>query len=657
MLHGTLPSVTGSSQTRWPYWLALALLVIFAGRVIHHATRISATFDEPHHLAAGYTNLRWQDFRLNPEHPPLTKMVAALPLLALAPLPSDLDIFDPAPHPGIGSRSWQRIKQLFQESVRDYRKEWYLGHELIWGVQDSTMERFGAEATMEIDPINRLEHEEYLNDPERLIFWGRLPLLIFGLLLSSLVFLWARDLWGSVAGVFSLGLVTFDPNVVAHSTLITSDVAAAALILGSIYGMWRYRRVGGWPNAALALICFSLAFAVKFSAILLIPSYLILASVSSYRLWRNHRTSRALRLGLLVVGCGVGCLVALWAVYGFRYAALEDGEGGEMPVEWVLKEVVQQEAKFSPEVAGREYLGAFDRTVSFANRNQLLPESYLQGLAIYQLLGRVRPSFLRGEYSLRGFRGYFFWTFLLKTPLVTLLAILGSLVLVAPRSRWEDLLYLLVPAGLYFALAAASYLHIGNRHILPVYPFLFVLAGGLTPLLLKVWRGKPATAVMLAVGLVALSSMVVFWPVWQPTFIGHRPLEFFNEIGGGPKNGYKSLVDSNLDWGQSLKELAAWLEENEIEEPINLCYFGTADPRYYQIQHVRVPCDYLFAPPFGPDDRYRPTIVPGYLAISATHLQGERDTERMREMRWAALEGAELVDRIGNSIFIYRLGN
>ena len=649
--------MTDSSTIRWVNWLALLLLIVFAGRVIHHSTRISATFDEPHHLAAGYTNLRWNEFRLNPEHPPLTKMVAALPLLVLEPLPHDLDLYDPQPHPGVGSRSWQRVKQLFGESVSDYRKEWYLGHELIWGVNDSTMERFGVEATMEIDPFHRLEREDFLNDSERLVFWGRLPLLVFGLLLSILVFLWARDLWGPAAGVFSLALVTFDPNVLAHSTLITSDVAAAALIVGSIYGFWRFRRAGGWPNAALAVICFSLAFTVKFSAILLIPIVVILTLVSSHRLWWSGRKEKSVRMLVLVVVCGAGCLAAVWAVYGFRYSALANQPGGAMPVDQVLKEVVHQEAQWNPEVAGRSHLGFFDRAVSFSNRHQLLPESYLQGLAIYQLLGRVRPSFLRGEYSLRGFRTYFFWTFWLKTPLVTLLAILGALVLVVPRSRWEDLLYLLLPAGLYFVLAAASYLHIGNRHILPVYPFLFVLAGGLMPLLVQRWRGRSGTAVVLAVGLVALSSMWVFWPPWRPAWIGSRPLEFFNEIAGGPANGYKSLVDSNLDWGQGLKELAAWIEKEGIEEPINLCYFGTADPRFYQIRHVRVPCDYLFAPPFGPEDPRRPTIVPGYLAISATHLQGERDTEKMRQMRWAALERAELVDRVGNSIFIYRLGD
>ncbi len=657
MFHGRLAPVTDSPTVGWVNWLALALLVLFAGRVIDHSTRISATFDESHHLAAGYINLRWNDFRLNPEHPPLTKMVAAMPLLALQPLPVDLDIFDPSPYPGEGSRSWQRIKQLYRDSVVDYRREWYLGHELVWGVRDSTMERFGVEATMEIDPIHRLERSDYLNNSDRLIFWGRMPLLIFGLLLSVLVFLWAWDLWGPIAGLFSLALVTFDPNVIAHSTLITSDVAAATLIVGSIYGLWRFRRAGGWPSAVLTLLCFSLAFAAKFSAILLIPILVVLALVSGSWLWRAGRVPRARQVLLLVLLCGVGCLAALWAVYGFRYSALANREGGAMPVDPVLREVVYQEAKWNPEVAGREYLGLFDRTVSFANRHQLLPESYLQGLAIYQLLGRVRPSFLRGEYSLRGFRSYFFWTFLLKTPLVTLAAMLGGLVLVVPRSRWEDMLYLLFPAGLYFAFAAASYMHIGNRHILPVYPFLFVLAGGLMPLLPKVWKRHQSAAIIVAIGLVALSSTVVFWPLWKPTLIGQRPLEFFNEVAGGPENGYKSLVDSNLDWGQGLKELAGWLDENGIEEPINLCYFGTADPRFYQVRHVRVPCDYLFAPPFGPEGPYRPTIVPGYLAISATHLQGERDTEQMRQMRWAALERAELIDRVGNSIFIYRLGD
>ena len=631
------------------------LLALFCARVLIYSSRISATFDEPHHLAAGYTYLRYGDYRLNPEHPPLTKKLAALPLLLLEPLPADLDLSDPGGFPGEGSRSWSRLKELWRDSVQDYRKEWYFGHEMLFGVRDQTLTRLGAETTVEIDPLERIEQREFLNNADRLLFWGRLPLLLFGVLVSVLVFFWARDLWGPAAGLFAMALCTFDPNILANSTLVTSDVAAAALILGTVYGLWRYRRFGGWGNAALMVGSLALAFTAKFSAILLIPIGTVLVAVSGYQLWRQDEKDRARRLVGLFVACGLGSLVALWGVYGFRYAAVAPGEGGSMPVDQVLQQVVIQEAKWDPEVTDRDYLGLFDRGISFANRHRLLPESYLQGLAIYQLLGRVRPSFLNGEYSLRGFRTYFFWTFLLKTPVVTLWAIAAALLMVSRARRTEDLLFLLFPAALYFLFAAASYMHIGNRHILPVYPFLFVLAGSLMPLAARKWPDRQRASLGVAIGLVALSSLMVFSPPWSPTWIGSRPLEFFNEIAEGPGNGYQRLVDSNLDWGQGLKELAGWLESEGIDEPINLCYFGTADPRFYQIQHVRVPCDYLFSPPLGADDAYHPTIVPGYLAISATHLQGERDTERLRNLRRAALERAELVARIGNSIFVYRI--
>ena len=644
-----------SRQSRWTFWLALALLTLFAGRVIHHSTQISATYDEPQHLAAGYTYLRYQDYRLNPEHPPLSKKVAALPLLALNPLPDSLDLSDPAEHPGPGSRSWRRLKNLWRDAVLDYRKEWHLGHELVYGVRDQTLERLGVHTTVEIDPLERIERREFLNDADRLLFWSRIPLLAFGLLLAVLTFLWARDLWGPAAGLLALALCTFDPNVLAHSTLITSDVAATCLILGTVYGLWRYRRFGGWRNALMTVGFFSLAITAKFSAILLIPIGAVLVMLSAGQLWRRGEKPRARGLVGLYIVSGVALLVALWGAYGFRFAAVAEDQGASLPVDMVLEQVVVQEAKWDPEVADRQYLGFFDRAVSFVNRHRLLPESYLQGLAIYRLEGRVRPSFLNGAYSLRGFPSYFLWTFLLKTPLITLLAIAGGLLFAMRTCSREDLLYLLLPAGVYFGMASASYLNIGNRHILPVYPFLFVLGGGLMPLLMEKWPERRKMVLAVTLALVALSSSVVFSPPWRPTWIGARPLEFFNELAGGPRDGYLRLVNSNLDWGQGLKDLARWLEDEGIDEPINLCYFGTSDPRFYQIQHVRVPCDYLFSPPFGLDDSYRPTIVPGYLAISATHLQGERDTDRMREIRSAALGRAELIDRIGNSIFIYRL--
>lgn len=634
---------------------AVLLLVLFCARVLVHSTTISATFDEPLHLTAGYTYLRYQDYRLNPEHPPLSKKLAALPLLAMDLLPDTLELSDPAEHPGAGSRSWRRLKELWGQSTQNYLKEWHLGHELIFGVRDETMERLGVDASAEIDPLERIERREYLHDADRLLFWGRLPLLGFGVLMAVLVFMWARDLWGPMAGLLAMALCTFDPNVLAHSTLITSDVAAASLILGTIYGLWRYRRFGGWRNASMVIVFFSLAITAKFSAIVLIPLGGVLVGLSAGRMWFKGRGPRARRLVALYVLSGVALLTTLWGCYSFRFAAVAGDQPEALPVKQVLEEVVLHEAGGDPEVAGRKPLRLFDRTVVFANRNRLLPEAFLQGLAIYRLEGRERPAFLNGEYSLRGFRSYFLWTFLLKTPLATLLAIAGGTLFAVKTCRREDLLYLLLPVVVFFAMVSASALNIGNRHILPVYPFLFVLGGGLMPLLVERWPERRREVLATALALVAVSSTVVFSPPWQPTWIGTRPLEFFNELAGGPRNGYLRLVNSNVDWGQGLKELSRWLEDEGIDEPINLCYFGAADPRFYQIRHVRVPCDYLFSPPLGPGDGYHPTIVPGYLAISATHLQGERDTEVMREIRKKALERSELIDRVGNSIFIYRL--
>ena len=109
----------------------------------------------------------------------------------------------------------------------------------------------------------------------------------------------------------ALVLCTFDPNVLAHSTLITSDVAAASLILGTVYGLWRYRRLGGWRNALMVILFFALAITAKFSAILLIPIGAVLVVSSASLLWRRGQRSRARGLVALLVVSGVALLVAL----------------------------------------------------------------------------------------------------------------------------------------------------------------------------------------------------------------------------------------------------------------------------------------------------------------------------------------------------------
>jgi len=281
-----------------------------------------------------------------------------------------------------------------------------------------------------------------------------------------------------------------------------------------------------------------------------------------------------------------------------------------------------------------------------AERLHVLPEAYLYGLAFAEMKSHVRASFLRGRYSARGFRTFFLWSFILKTPLVTLAAIAAAVVLaLRRRDPWSsEVAFLLVPAGLYTVASVVSGINIGHRHLLPVYPFLFVLCGRLA----RETR-RPPWALLTAI---AVGSSLVFSPPWKPQAVYPHYLAYFNELAGGPRRGYLSMVDSNLDWGQDLKSLRDWLATREIREPINLCYFGMADPRYYGIAHVNLPGGYVFEP----TEPFASARVPGYLAISATNLQGVYMSSEERDGWRRLLASARLVDTGGHSIFVYALG-
>ena len=125
-------------------------------------------------------------------------------------------------------------------------------------------------------------------------------------------------------------------------------------------------------------------------------------------------------------------------------------------------------------------------------------------------------------------------------------------------------------------------------------------------------------------------------------------LAYFNEAAGGPANGYRLLVDSNLDWGQDLKGLGPWLAAHGIPRA-KLSYFGTADPEYY-----RTPVDLLpgYMLP-RPREEVR-SVAPGdVVAVSATNLQGvyvEPDVRPLMDR----LRAREPIGQVGYSILVYR---
>jgi hypothetical protein len=249
----------------------------------------------------------------------------------------------------------------------------------------------------------------------------------------------------------------------------------------------------------------------------------------------------------------------------------------------------------------------------------------------------VRSAFLNGQYSATGFWNYFLWSFTWKTPLLTIALIAVGLV-VALKLRRQELAWLVVPPLVYIAISMASHLNIGHRHLLPIYPFLFVLAGSLA-LVWKKW--KPAVR--------AGSAGLAFVGVAASAAVGFpHHLAYFNELAGGPRGGIEKLVDSNLDWGQDLKKLRHWLDTQGIREPIAFCYFGTADPLFHGIRYVNLPGGYPFA-------ATGPVPTSGYLAISATNLKGAYFSPEGRAFLRGLLQRATVVDTVGYSIYIYRI--
>lgn len=397
---------------------------------------------------------------------------------------------------------------------------------------------------------------------------ARLMMLPLGWLLGLSIFLWARAVGGSAAGWVALTLFAFSPEMIAFTSLVSLDLAVTALLVPGLYLLRRalVRRHLGWLTAAATSM--GLALAVKLPVVVILPLLLVpVAALARDRAWR--RAAAALAIVVLVPP------LVLHATYGFDRPLVSPGElrpqsGGFQMIQRLWPAAL-------PIPAPRAWLAGMDLQAKDA--------------------GGDVPSYLDGEWSNSGWRSYYLRAFAYKSPL-PLLALLALLALWSARRRPRiepvDGLLILVPMLLWgglFALAAG--LNIGIRYVLPCYALLYVGVGLLVARLKRKggWRG----AALALVGCFALASLLA-WP---------HHLSYFNAIAGGPDRGYRHLADSNLDWGQELAHLGAYLRDQGIER-IGLAYFGHVDPAIHGIDY------------FVPTGR----LGPGWYAISANYLVG-----------------------------------
>lgn len=557
------------------------ILLVAAVLLLYGALRMSCTSDEVAHVPAGYSYLVTGDFRMNVEHPPLAKILAALPLLPLQP---SLDQDD---------YSWK------------VGEEWPFGQKFLF----------------------------VWNDPDRLLIWARLPILLLTLLLGLLVYAWGRELAGHTTGLLAALLLLTTPEILAHGALVTTDMALTCFMLASVYAFYRCLVSRTRLNLLFFAVPFALCQVSKFSAPLLVP---VLGAVALWYLVRPQpllpvpiATGHRQRLRRLLLLAGVALPAAwltIWASYGFRYGLSPDPEIAKL-VDW---------ERFAPQ----EMVSRLLRTMGAM---KLLPEAYTFGLldCLYSL--QARTGYLLGRLSNSGWWYYYPVSFVLKTPLPLLLLFGWSLAALARRWREQPRnLVLLLPLLVYLLVAMTSKTNIGNRHILPIYPFVALLAAQVAA---AGWSWRSArTRLVLA---------LLFWQVAATVWIAPHYLAYFNELVGGPKNGYKYLVDSSLDWGQDLKRLAEY-RDRHADETFFVSYAGAAAPTRYLRDVYYLPG--LIPVAGGVRVDYRLVPSGSLVAISATNLVGAGRTDSPGEGEFlATLNRLEPVARIGYSIFVYRM--
>jgi len=543
--------------------VVLCLLAICAILAISSLAGDSVTFDETSHLTAGLSYLKHHDYRFAPDHPPLAKLWCAWPLLLVD-------------HnwPGPETPGW------------------------VGGL----MYVFGREWLFR------------LNDGDRLVLIARCMMVILLLATCLSVYALARALAGPAAALLALALAAFSPTLLAHGRLVTTDLPLALCTIVSLITFGRLMEKITWRRFFATAAAFSALSLVKFSWPTILAGPLVMALWALVRgpgpefaLWKTagppHSRQPKMRrwrrlLLLLALGCGLVLFVwaAIWTCYGWRYAMCA-GDTEARQGRWaggysVKPELRQQfDATWDDELRWREGDGSVKRLrktlFKTLRDNRLLPEAYLYGFMWALHTTQSRGAYLMGDYYSEGRISYFPIAFAIKTPIATMLLILGGAVTLFARKslRRNPLLLagLLALVAVYAAGAIFSRINIGHRHLLPLYPLLFCVAGASAAW----WQYR--------VGRLVLAGLLA-WLVGANLYIYPHYLAYFNELIGGPRNGHRYLADSNIDWGQDLKRLAHYLRQHP-NEPVQLAYFGSADPAYYGIDCGALPSFWTFGTP------------------------------------------------------------
>lgn len=653
--------------------VASLLLTMFFLLALFSAWGDSNTMDEVAHTPAGYSYIVRQDMRLNPEHPPLLKDLAGLSILLWSKVSGTPVAFNDQHH------AWRD----------DVNGQWSWGFDWLFRQ-------------------NRLA--------DQMVLAARLPMLLLGVLLGWYIFRFGKEFINAKAGLLALFFYAFSPTFLAHTRLVTTDVGATfGFFIAIFYFLKWYKEKNAleelpYPplsseklhlhtSLIKAGIAFGIAQLIKFSAFLLIPYFAALVMVYAFawtatsdaplaRRFKETPKRFFLYIGWLGAMAVIGYALVL-PVYGYHVLNYPP-ERQRRDTTFILTSFADGPAQPGERVCNPLAVGIkrsmrcpAELTIWASNKPVIRAYAqYLLGLLmVIQRATGGNTTYFLGEVSAAGWRHYFPTVYALKETLplhvLTLAMILVGFTRIIqprprtaldkekrPRSLWKRLASWVKekPAltaslwfiALYWAQTIQSNLNIGLRHILPTFPFVFLLVARE----LVLWLGiAPASLAALAIGkslrrllkqslsLVVkyvFTAVLIIWMVSAALIAFPHYLSYFNELIG-TDDGYRFVVDSNYDWGQDLKRLARFVKDRDIAS-IKIYYFGGSAVEYYLGDRYE-----FWDPARGP--------TKGWIAVSATLLQGGRGAPapNFREptgyFRW--LDRYEPVARAGKSIFIY----
>jgi hypothetical protein len=591
--------------------------VLLAGFAVLSYTAVlrkSATADEPLHALGAYVHTFHGDFRLNSEDPPLWKYWAMVPHRRGA-IRVDLE-----------SPQWKALP--------DY----------IW---DGT--KF----------VTQTLYRTPGNNPDRFINRSRVMMLMWGVALGALIAVWSWQIAGASAAIIASVIYCLDPNFLGHAPLVKDDVPLALALAGLVWAVWRAGRRLTIGRAAWVALFLALGLNVKFSGVLLVPitAALLVTRALLPDPWivtgrqQVTRSARLLAVLVMLAGLAITSILGIWASYGFRFAPTRDPNLRlNMPlirdsVTW--SDLVARDPQHRaprPEVLAARTPPLAASIAMWMNEHELLPQAWLSGFMDTYKTTMLGQSYLLGQINRTGVWYYFPATMLFKTPTITLVGVLLVVVVLglALRSRasrahldhWA-LLCLVLPVLIYILAAIGSAMNLGLRHILAIYPLLFVL---IAITLTRLWKQRAVKVILIILGAAHFAESIRAYPNY---------VAFFNTPSGGWRGGFRLLGDSNLDWGQDLLTLQRWRQQNP-QERLYVCYFGMADAGYYLDSYTALPGH--SSSPLSP----QLPREPGVLAISATHLQGIYLDPATRAMYRALYEKHEPIQILGGTIYLYR---